>query len=142
MAELTPLATVADYAARYGQPTDEGRVAALLEDATALLLSAYEQCHGAAYQEGERPAFDRAAKATCCAIVSRALNVPTGFEGATQYTQTAGSYSASVTLSNPTGDLWLSKSDRQRLGLVGYRIGSIAPMTAADRGDDGGWWEC
>lgn len=133
MSEPFSFAEARDYAARYGQPDNEARVGALLQDASALLLSAYESRFGEAYAEGRHQAFDRSATAVCCAMVSRAVNVPSGFEGATQYTQTAGVYSASVTLSNPTGELWLSKSDRDRLGLSGAQVWSISAMTAADR---------
>ena len=115
------------YAARYGTPPDPERVSALLSDACDMLLSAYEGRWGC-YVEGAHQAFDRGYKAVACAVVSRAVNVPDCFAGATQYSQTAGAYNASVTFANPTSDLWLGKSDLKRLGLAGTRIGSIAPM--------------
>lgn len=119
--------TLEEYAARYGTPPDPERVSALLSDACDMLLTAYEGRFGC-YVEGARPAFDRGYKAVACAVVSRAVSVPDCFAGATQYSQTAGSYNASVTFANPTSDLWLGKSDLRRLGLAGTRIGSIAPM--------------
>lgn len=72
-------------------------------------------------------------RAVACSIVSRAANVPLGLAGASQYSQTAGSYNASVTFANPTAELWLGKADLKRLGLAGCRIGSIDAMTGADR---------
>ena len=113
-------ATLADYELRYGKVADaeSGRVGALLEDASYMLLSAYESRWGAY---------------AACSIVSRAVNVPLGLAGATQYSQTAGSYNASVTFANPTAELWVGKSDLKRLGLSGCRIGSIEAMTGADR---------
>ena len=127
-------ATLADYELRYGKVADaeSGRVGALLEDASDMLLSAYESRWGA-YAEGAHAAFDRSACAVACSIVSRAVNVPLGRAGATQYSQTAGSYNASVTFANPTAELWVGKSDLKRLGLSGCRIGSIEAMTGADR---------
>ena len=119
--------TLEEYAARYGTPPDPGRVSALLSDACDMLLTAYEGRWGC-YVKGAHAAFDRGYKAVACAVVSRAANVPDCFAGATQYSQTAGSYNASVTFANPTADLWLGKSDLRRLGLAGTRIGSIAPM--------------
>ena len=119
--------TLDEYAARYGMPPDPGRVSALLSDACDMLLTAYEGRFGY-YVEGAHPAFDRGYKAVACSVVSRAVNVPDCFAGATQYSQTAGAYNASVTFANPTSDLWLGKSDLKRLGLAGTRIGSIAPM--------------
>ena len=88
---------------------------------------------GGEYRQGEHGAFDRAACAVACSIVSRAVNVPLGLAGASQYSQTAGSYNASVTFANPTAELWVGKADLKRLGLAGCRIGSIDAMTGADR---------
>lgn len=124
-ADLT--VTLEEYAARYGTPPDPERVSALLSDACDMLLTAYEGRFGY-YVAGAHQAFDRGYKAVACSVVSRAANVPDCFAGATQYSQTAGSYNASVTFANPTADLWLGKSDLRRLGLAGTRIGSIAPM--------------
>lgn len=125
--ESDGLATVADYEVRYGAAEDPARVEALLKDASAMLLSAYESFWGEPYLTGAHPSFDRSASAVCCAIAHRALSVPAGLAGVTQYSQTAGSYNASVTYANPTGDLYIGKSDLKRLGLSGMRIGSIAP---------------
>lgn len=119
--------TLEEYAARYGTPPDPERVSALLSDACDMLLTAYEGRWGC-YMEGTHSAFDRGYKAVACSVVSRAVSVPDCFAGATQYSQTAGSYNASITFANPTADLWLGRSDLKRLGLAGTRIGSIAPM--------------
>lgn len=126
-----PAVTAGDYADRYGAPSDPNRVAVLLEDASDMLMGAYERRWGA-YVQGAHTAFDRGFAAVACSIVSRAVNVPDGFQGATQYSQTAGSYNASVTFANPTAELWLGKSDMKRLGLAGARIFSIAPMVGGD----------
>lgn len=132
MSAARPLATAQDYSARY-PGGDDARVPALLEDASAMLVSLYRQRHGVPYREGDSAPFDLNAKAVCCAMVSRAINAGAGVFGATQVQQTAGSYSASASFAGPTGDLFTTKSDLERLGLSGQRIWSIAPMTAADR---------
>lgn len=119
--------TLEEYAARYGMPSDGERVSALLSDACDMLLTAYEGRWGY-YVEGAHPAFDRGYKAVACSVVNRAVSVPDCFAGATQFSQAAGSYNASVTFANPTADLWLGKSDLRRLGLTGTRVFSIAPM--------------
>lgn len=129
-------ATVDDYAARYGTPDDESRVEALLEDAAAMLAAAFRRHFGRAYEEGYSDDFDASATAVCCAVVSRAVNVPSGMVGVTQFTQTGGPYSASFSSANPTGDLYLSKSDLERLGLVGTRVWSIQPAIDAGDGDE------
>lgn len=130
---MDAFATVSDYEGRYGAADDQARVALLLEDATALLLSAYERHYGSEYEEGAHAAFDRNARAVCCAVVSRSLNVPTGMEGVSQLSQTAGSYSASATFSNPTGDMFVTKGDYKRLGIYGNTLRAIDAMTYADR---------
>lgn len=132
---MEPFATLDDYEARYGAVAegDSARIEALLEDASGMLLGAYIERYSTDYAKGEHPIFDQAAKAVTCAVVSRAYNVPLGMAGATQLSQAAGDYNASVTFANPTAELWLGKNDRRRLGLAGTRIGSIPAMTAKDR---------
>ena len=98
-----------------------------------MLFRAYV-ARGGAYVPGTRPAFDRSARSVACSVVSRAMSAPLGLAGATQYSQTAGSYNASVTFANPTAELWLGRSVLKRLGLAGSRIGSSEAMTEADRG--------
>ena len=134
MSSPAPFATVEDYAARHGQPQDAARVAALLEDATACLLAAYAADAGEPWEVGASPLFDAGAKGVCCSMAARALSSPAGFEGASQYTQTAGPYTASVTYANPTADVYMTKSDLKRLGLAGGRVWAVRPMTDEDRG--------
>ena len=134
MSSPAAFASVEDYAARYGQPADPARVAALLDDAAATLLAAYQHNNGEPWQEGASALFDAAAPGVCCSMVARALASPAGFEGASQYTQTAGPYTASVTYANPTADVYATKSDLKRLGLTGGRVWTMRPMTSADRG--------
>lgn len=126
-------ATISDYAARYGAPESEERVKTLLDDASAFLDGAYYARYHKEHESGVHPVFDANACAVCCAIVSRML-VPTDLFGVSQYSQTAGSYTASTTFSNPAGDMYMAKSDYQRLGLLGGRMRTIQAATAADRG--------
>lgn len=128
----TVFATYDDYAKRYGASNDKTKVETLLADASTAIQNAYETFWGSIYEKGDHPAFDRAVTAVCCAVANRSLSVPAGFEGASQYSQTAGSYNASITFSNPTGDLYLSKSDLKKLGLIGQRIRTIAPVIDKD----------
>ncbi len=128
-------ATIADYEVRCGavDDGDEAKVEALLEDASAFLEGQYRRRTGRRYEECDNSVFDANAKAVCVAMVSRAVAASGALAGVTQQSQTAGSYSASYTYANPTGDLYLSRSDLKRLGLAGTRIGSIDAMTAKDR---------
>lgn len=128
MADLQ-FASVDDYTARYGSVDDEEQLEALLYDAECMLLTAYHRRYGEDWEEGAHAAFDLNACAVACAIAHRALSVPSGMDGATSATMMAGSYSQTISWSNPTGDLWLSKSDLRRLGLAGgSRMGGTAPV--------------
>lgn len=126
-------ATVEDYAARYGEPGDRERAAVLLDDADSLLLAAYEDAIGE-YAEGKCPAFDRARTAVTCLIVNRVLSAPAAMAGATQYSQGAGGYTASVTYGSALGEMYLGKSDLKRLGLMGQRLGSLTPLERTEVG--------
>lgn len=132
---MDAFATVADYIARCGpvDDVDEGMVAALLEDASAYLRGAYRRHTGTRYLAGANQTFDENVKPVCVAMVARAVNAPGAMAGITQQSQTAGVYSSSVTFANPTGDLYLGRSDLKRLGLAGCRVRSIQAMTSADR---------
>ena len=119
---MTAFATIEDYTARYGEPADSGRATALLDDASALLLSAYEGFWGEDYAEGAHAAFDRSACAVCCMVVNRVLAAPAAMLGATQYSQGAGGYTASVSY-----EMYLGKSDLKRLGLDVQRMRVLTP---------------
>jgi hypothetical protein len=125
---MSAFATKEDYINRYGVVLDEVKLECLLEDASNYLSALYLQEFGSEYKEGEHPMFDKNACAVTCGIVSRSLNVPVGMEGVSQASQGADSYSASYTFANPTGDFYLTKSDKQRLGIGGGRVFTIAPM--------------
>ena len=129
-----PLATPEDYTARYGEVTDPARLQALLSDATSVLLSAYEARWGEGYAPGVHQAFDRSAAAVCCLLANRVLSAPQMLTGATQYSQTAGGYNASVTYGSAMGEMYLGKTDLKRLGLYGSTIRELRPMLEVDDG--------
>lgn len=120
-------ATAEDYEARYGAPSDAVRVGVLLQDASDLMLAAYEDRLGQ-YEEGACPAFDRSATSVCCLLVNRVLTAPAAMAGATQYSQGASGYTASVTYGSALGEMYLGKSDLKRLGLSGQALGSLSPV--------------
>lgn len=124
---MTSFASVDDYKARYGEPADSDRTGLLLEDASALLLSAYEGFWGEDYAEGAHSAFDRAACAVACMVVNRVLTAPAAFAGATQLSQGAGGYTASVSYGSALGEMYLGKSDLKRLGLNVQRMRVLTP---------------
>lgn len=125
---MTSFATVEDYVLRYGATDDETKLECLLNDASAYLRALYLREWHEEYIAGVHTSFDENACAVTCAIVSRSLSVPVGMQGVSQTSQSADVYSASFTFANPTGDFYISKSDRQRLGLGCVQIGTITPV--------------
>lgn len=123
---MAALAGIEDYTARYGEPADAARTGVLLQDASDLVLAAFEDRLGA-YSVGVCPAFDRAAPAVCCLLVNRVLSAPSAMAGATQYSQGAGGYTASVTYGSALGEMYLGRSDLKRLGLTGQALGALTP---------------
>lgn len=114
-----PFATTEDLEKRWRPLAESERVTAstLLADAGDLIVT---QC----------PRWRRASEATLirvsCQMVRRAmLNMDRA--GISQSTQTAGSFSESMSYSNPDGDLYLTSNERRSLGGsgAGQRIGSI-----------------
>lgn len=124
---MEAFATVEDYKGRYGAPGDEERCALLLSDASDLMLSEYEAVYGT-YEEGACPAFDRNAAAVCCLLVSRVLNANPALIGATQMSQGAGGYTASVTYGSAMGEMYLGATERKRLGLNAQIRRSLRPV--------------
>ena len=104
-----PFATVADLEARWHALTSEERTRAerLLADASDLIRTS---C----------PNWARATPLTlqrvACAIVKRAMLASDDIAGVTQHSQTAGSYSESFSYSNPDGDLYMTRSEKESLG--------------------------
>ena len=124
MGALAPLSTLEEYEARWGtvEESERGKVEAALEDATGRILAEMP-----GYVAGADPVLDHNMASVCRDMVHRAMVRPLTLEGVTQYQQTAGSLSASLSLSNPDGALYLSKADRRMLGLDDGMVVSV-PM--------------
>lgn len=120
---MVAFATLADYELRYGEAENPDRVEALLADATAFIAS----------QPGfERLEDDEAQRANliriACSVVNRSLSAG-DMAGFSQFSQTAGSYNASVSLANPSGDFYLTKAERKALGIGSARVGQTDPYS-------------
>ncbi|MGN0080126.1 MAG: Gp19/Gp15/Gp42 family protein [Eggerthellaceae bacterium] len=98
--------------------SDEGLAIKLLERASRLIDAA---C-------GDDAANPLIAADVCAAMVERAL-VPmcSDLLGATQATMSVASISQSVTYSNPSGDLYMTQTEREALG-IGGKIGFANPF--------------
>lgn len=108
----------AQYEARFGPvpPDKAGQLQATLEDATALITAEL-----GGWTAGEDEALDAACLAVCRSVAHRAM--ARQFDGVTQVSQTAESYSAQLTYANPNGDIYLTASDRAILGTDGCVLG-------------------
>lgn len=128
-------ATVDEYLAKYPACAyAEAVVAAILEDATDAIEG--ELCPGFDYE-----AYAAKLSRVCCSVAHRAL--PDGGDaqegafvpsGATQATQTAGSYSFSASFSGGYGEVYLTKADRVKLGISGGAYLYAEPFGGGDDG--------
>ena len=110
-----PFATLEDLHARLpvedSTTITDARVKILLQDATDLIIY---RC------PGWKNAPKTVLTAVTCRVVSRAIRQrPAGVAGdATQLTQTTGPFSLSTSWSTPSGDLFLTKQDRDDINGV------------------------
>lgn len=115
-------ATLAELEARYEpltDPLDIAKAEALLDDASVMLASLVK-----VDSDDEQQAA--ALKVVTCAMVKRAMAASSsGFLGMTQGSITADIYTQSATLSNPSGDLYITKPEKRMLGMIQPFIGSI-----------------
>lgn len=103
-----PFAQVSDLEVRWKPLTPGERETAsfLLEDASQLII---DQCPRAS------EASENTLKRVACSVVKRGMQMPL-IAGAESIQQGAGGYQASVNFTNPSGDLYLSKSEKLSLG--------------------------
>lgn len=126
---MEPFATVDDYEARYGDVEDPERVGVLLGDASMRLRS-FRWLTIREDDEVQAANLKRIA----CAAVHRSI-VRGNLEGLSGYTQSAGDYSASVTVANPDGNLYFTGDDLRSLGYGTGRIGNTDPYSHSGAGD-------
>ena len=110
---MEALATLADYEARYGAVpyVKKALVETRLLDATGVILSELPS-----YEKGADEVLDLNACGVCCEVVHRAMSAPDSMDGIKQASQMAGVYNASVTFQNPDNALYLTSSNKDRLG--------------------------
>lgn len=104
-----PFASVDDLEARFRPLSldEKTRAGTLLKDASALIR---DECPRWAQ------ACPDSLVAVCCQAVIRRMVLPDSQVGVSTTQQTAGSFSESLTYANPMGDLYLTRSERRRLG--------------------------
>lgn len=129
---MDPFATLQDLEARWRPLTDgeKPRAQTLLSDAGVKLSLSCQQSGVLVNSDDELQA--EALKAINCEMVKRAMMSPIDMPPVSNFSQTAGSYSESQTYVNPTGDLYLTLSEKKLLGIGGQRLGSIAPVIGGE----------
>lgn len=123
-----PFATVTDLEQRWHTLTDEESEQAqtLLDDASLTIT---------ALQPHWRQLDAGLLRMVTCNIVKRAMT--TGSDGmpagVTQYNQTTGSFTDGYTFANPTGDLYLTATEKKLLGVGVQRAYRIDMATGKAR---------
>lgn len=111
---MAAFAEVGDLESRWRPltPVEAGRASVLLGDASVMLRAQFRSIDAkitAGTMDAALPLL------VVCDMVKRALIAPVDDPAAVTRQQTAGPFSQSVTYSNPSGDLYISKADRRQL---------------------------
>lgn len=111
---MTVFAVPADLEQRWRTLTSEesARATVLLADASQLII---DECSSAS------AAAPETLKRVVCAMVKRAMLNSESSAGITSSQEMAGPFSRMLNYSNPTGDLYLTKSERRQLGCGGAK---------------------
>lgn len=127
---MKAFATADDLAARWRplDPSEEGRAKTLLDDATALMTREMDAAGVAVDADDEIQS--QALKAVCCAIVRRCMGAPLDGPTVSNTSQTAGPFSQSFTYASPSGDMYMTSTERREIGIGKARIGSIPARIA------------
>lgn len=113
---MAAYATVADVEARWRvlDTSEQATAEALLDDAAVYIRAA---CPDVDQRIADGTLDPDIPKIISVSMVKRAMaSMASGFEGITQLQQTAGPFTQNTTLSNPSGNMWLTKNDRRLLG--------------------------
>lgn len=115
-----PFASSDDLKARWPDLSDTEVAGTLLSDASQLIR---DTCPGWAH------ASAATLTAIACAMVKRAMIAGSDNAGLTSTQETTGPFSQTWNFSNPTGDLYLTRAEKQRLGQGRQRAFSISMET-------------
>lgn len=108
---------------------EEAKAAVLLDDASAMLDSLVD-----VNQDDEQQA--QMLKIVCCNMVQRSMSATeSDLYGVTQASMSAVGFSQSMSYSNPTGDMYLTRYEKRLLGINAGYITSIRPMMAGEHDD-------
>lgn len=125
---MIPFATVEDYVRRYGPVEDIDALYECLVDATDLICS--EMDEGGVDYVGQSESFSSRLNRVCRQVAHRAMGEKDDSDipfGARQFSETASAFTASVSLANPYGDLFLTEAERRSLGIGNGRAVVFSP---------------
>lgn len=131
---LTAFAEVKDLEIRWRELSDDEhkRAEVLLSDASNIIR---EECAQSgvglpAPDDGSDSAklMHETLKAITCEMVKRVMLVPVDKPSLKSQQITGGPYSEMLSFANPTGDLYLLKAEKSRLGIRKQSIGTIRPQ--------------
>ena len=124
---METFATITDLQSRWRALSDieKTRAETLLMDASVIIATMCAQSSITIDTTDELQTMTL--EAITCEMVKRAMLSPIDQAPMSNYSQTAGSYSESGTFVNPTGDLYLTSSEKKRLGIGKQRMFSIKP---------------
>lgn len=131
---MEPFATVEDYEARYGEVDDGKRISTLLSDASAFVASQPGFSLLGPDDDGYDLQQANLVRVTC-AVVHRSLSAG-DLAGLSSYSEGGVGYTASVSVSNPAGDFYLTKAERKALAIGGGRVGQTWPYSVDGGGSD------
>lgn len=131
---MEPFATVERYRATH--PDDvlgDERLLALLGQATNIICVELDR-HDIDYVSPSET-FTACLERITITMVHRSAGGAGGEIpfGATQFSQTAGSYTRSASFANPTGDLYLTKAEKLQLGIGRARVCVTTPYQGGPR---------
>lgn len=121
-------ATVDDLRARWPEvddAADEATAQTVLDDASAAIEA--EEPFGGEPDGGWSKKQAAALRAVCCELARTALETAPEYYGATQATVTAGPYSRTFAYSGASGNIYLTKAQKARLGIGRPDIGYASP---------------
>lgn len=136
---MTAFATIADITKLWRPMTieEQTRASALLAVVSASLRAEADKV-GKDLDEmvSASAAYAEVARSVTVDVVARTLMTATDQEPMTQFTQTAGPYSASGTYLVPGGGLFIKRSELARLGLRRQKMGVFDPYGITDKGNN------
>ena len=136
---MTAFATIDDITKLWRPMTaeEQTRAASLLEVVSASLRTEADKVgKDLDKMVSASAAYAEVARSVTVDVVARTLMTATDQEPMTQFTQTAGPYSASGTYLVPGGGLFIKRSELARMGLRRQKMGVFDPYGITDKGNN------